>query len=322
MTVDKVLEAGADLDREIRLPRMQQGPQPQHLLITLLGDYWYARTEHLPSAALVALLGEFGISQVAARAALSRLARRGLLEVSKQGRRTYYALTGRATRVLSGGVQRIMSFGMTARPWDGSWRIAIFSVPEEQRDLRHSARARLRWLGFAPLYDGVWISPNDVAADAAAALAGLGVRSYSVMAAQAPVGVPQGQDPLDAWDLAELRDGYERFVSEREDLLRRARDGAVSTSEALLARTDVMDTWRQFPNLDPELPAELLPEDWPLQRAHDMFARLYDNLGPLAEIRVRQIVTRFSDELGALVRHHTTGSVLDRARLPIATDSV
>lgn len=312
MTVDKVREPASDLEQEIRLPRMQQGPQPQHLLITLLGDYWYARTEHLPSAALVALLGEFGISQVAARAALSRLARRGLLEISKEGRRTYYALTGRATSLLSGGVQRIMSFGMTARPWDGSWRIAIFSVPEEQRDLRHSARARLRWLGFAPLYDGVWICPHEVEADAAEALGGLGVQSYSVLAAQAPPGVPQGLDPLDAWDLAELRAGYDRFVDEREDLLRRARDGAVSTAEALLARTDVMDTWRHFPNLDPELPMELLPADWPLKRAHDVFAELYDHLGPLAEIRVRQIVARFSDELGALVRHHTTGSVLGR----------
>jgi phenylacetic acid degradation operon negative regulatory protein len=312
MTIEKVRDEapGADLDREIRLPRMQQGPQPQHLLITLLGDYWYARTEHLPSAALVALLGEFGISQVAARAALSRLARRGLLEVSKEGRRTYYAMTDSASAMLRGGARRIMSFGMTARTWDGSWRIAIFSVPEEQRDLRHAARGRLRWLGFAPLYDGVWISPHDVAGDAAEALDGLGVRSYSVLAAQAPPGVPQGLDPLCAWDLAELRSSYDRFVSEREALLRRALDGAVSTAEALLARTDLMDTWRHFPNLDPELPAELLPPDWPRKRAHDMFAQLYDHLGPLAEIRVRQIVERFSDELGALVRHHTTRSML------------
>ena len=59
------------------LPRSQVGSQPQHLLITLLGDYWFLRSEHIPSAALVELLGEFGISAVGSRAALSRLARRG-----------------------------------------------------------------------------------------------------------------------------------------------------------------------------------------------------------------------------------------------------
>jgi phenylacetic acid degradation operon negative regulatory protein len=30
--------------------------------------------------------------------------------------------------------------------------------------------------------------------------------------------------------------------------------------------------WRRFPFLDPDLPAELLPADWPRPRAHDLFA--------------------------------------------------
>src|SRR5215472_7508770 len=45
--------------------------RPPRLLLTLLGDYWWRRTEPLPSAALVALLAEFGVSDSAARAALS-----------------------------------------------------------------------------------------------------------------------------------------------------------------------------------------------------------------------------------------------------------
>jgi phenylacetic acid degradation operon negative regulatory protein len=67
---------------DVALPRMQAGGSPQHLLLTLLGDYWYGQRAALPSAALVSLLGEFGITEVSARAALSRLARRGLLELS------------------------------------------------------------------------------------------------------------------------------------------------------------------------------------------------------------------------------------------------
>jgi phenylacetic acid degradation operon negative regulatory protein len=297
-------------EQEVRLPRMQSGPQPQHLLITLLGDYWYDRGEHLPSAALVALLGEFGISRVAGRAALSRLARRGLLESSKEGRRTYYGLTERAAGVLSEGGQRIMSFGTTTRAWDGRWRIAVFSVPEDQRDIRHVARTRLRWLGFAPLYDGVWISPRDASDAAARTLAELGVPSYTVFTARVVPDVPQGVVPLDAWDLDDLRGRYESFVTERAELLGRTREGTVSAAEALPARTAVMDTWRQFPNLDPELPAELLPDDWPRGRARAVFAELYDSLGPLAEVRVRQLVAAASPELARLVGHHTTGSQL------------
>ena len=44
--------------------------RPPRLLLTLLGDYWWQRTEPLPSAAIVALLAEFGVSDSAARAAL------------------------------------------------------------------------------------------------------------------------------------------------------------------------------------------------------------------------------------------------------------
>ncbi|RAY15879.1 PaaX family transcriptional regulator [Actinomadura craniellae] len=294
-----------DSPAELKLPRTQSGPQPQHLLITLLGDYWYGRDEHLPSAALVELLGEFGISAVAARAALSRLARRGLLESSKLGRRTSYGLTDRAARVLSDGMQRIMSFGLATRPWDGLWRVVAFSVPEEQRDVRHAARNRLRWYGFAPLYDGVWVSPRDGEQAAAESLAELGVRTYTVLTAQAPPGVPQGCDPLDAWDLDDLRSHYDAFVAERGDLLARTRAGAISAAEALLARTAVMDTWRHFPNLDPELPEELLPADWPRRRAYEVFVELYNSLGPLAEIRVRQVVARHSPTLAPLVHQHT-----------------
>jgi phenylacetic acid degradation operon negative regulatory protein len=309
MTSADAVDPGAedDPEQELSLPRAQSGPQPQRLLITLLGDYWHGRPEHLPSAALVALLGEFGISAAAARAALSRLVRRGVLESSRTGRRTGYGLTRRASTaaLLDRGTRRIMSFGAGSRPWDGQWRMVVFSVPEERRNVRHAARARLRWLGFAPLYDGVWISPHDAGAEAAQALGRLEVRNYVVMTAQVPPDVPQGVTPLDAWDLDEIRSRYDDFVSRWEQWPVRAREGAVGTAEALRARTELMYGWLHFPSLDPELPAELLPADWPRGRAYEIFTELYDSLGPLAEIRVRQTVGRFAPELAPLVRHHT-----------------
>ena len=44
----------------------------QQLLVTLISDYWFASTEPIPSAALVALLAEFGVTETGSRAALSR----------------------------------------------------------------------------------------------------------------------------------------------------------------------------------------------------------------------------------------------------------
>ncbi|TYB57390.1 PaaX family transcriptional regulator [Nonomuraea sp. PA05] len=291
---------------DVDLPRFQAGAPPQHLITTLLGDYWISRSEQLPSAALVRLAGEFGVSAVAARAALSRLARRELLESSKVGRRTYYRLTDRAADVLEDGRKRIMSFGLAQGAWDGTWVVAAFSVSEEQRDLRHALRSRLRWLGFAPLYDGLWVSPTAEADAAAAVLTELGVPVATVFLARA-LDLPGFRAPQEAWDFDQLRRTYEDFAAQYAPLLTRVRNGTVGASEALVARTGIMDTWRTFPNHDPDLPAELLPGGWPRSAARDVFVEIYDTLGPLAEFRVKQIVGEFEPALAELVAHHRTG---------------
>jgi phenylacetic acid degradation operon negative regulatory protein len=280
--------------------------QPRHLLVTLLGDYWWDRAEYLPSAALVGLASEFGVTPAAARAALSRLRRRGLLASSKTGRRTYYGLTQRARLVLAEGRDRIMAFGTRSEPWDGRWTVAAFSVPEAQRALRHVLRTRLQWLGFAPLYDGVWVSPHDFVGPALDVLRDLKVERATVMLATIPAGRPLAGTPITAWDLEHIHKLYRSFVEEYEPLLERVRQGGVGASEALITRTALMDTWRNFPNLDPELPDQLLPPGWPRRQARDTFTEVYNGLGPLAEVRVKQVVSRYAPELTGFVRHHTT----------------
>jgi phenylacetic acid degradation operon negative regulatory protein len=297
---------GGPASDRIHLPRMQAGAQPQHLLITLLGDYWYGRREHLPSAALVRLLAEFGVTPVGARAALSRLARRGLLESSKYGRRTYYRLTERAAVVIADGARRIFSFGTSSRSWSGQWTVAAFSVPEEQRDLRHALRSRLRWLGFAPLYDGVWVTAGDETAAATALLKELEIGTATVMTAAVAPGSPLSGDPLTAWDLEGLRRRYLEFADKYGPLLERIGAGEVGASEALVGRTAVMNEWRNFPNLDPDLPPELLPQPWPRAEARRVFAEVYNGLGPLALGRVRHVLAELSPELAGLARFHTT----------------
>ncbi|WP_281904052.1 PaaX family transcriptional regulator [Phytohabitans aurantiacus] len=296
----------ATTDNDLDLPRMQAGGSPQHLLLTLLGDYWYGQRAALPSAALVALLGEFGITEVSARAALSRLARRGLLEQSKTGRRTSYALSERAAEVLREGSRHIMSFGGAESSWSGRWTVAAFSVPEDQRDLRHALRTRLGWYGFAPLYDGLWVSPHERVAQVTAVLAELGIDRATVFASELADGSPPGGHPIHAWDLDALRVQYERLLEEYEPVRVKWRDGKVGTAEALVARTALMDDWRNFPNLDPELPAGLLPKRWPREQARQLFIELYDGLAQLSEQRVVQVVGQFDADLAHLVRSHTS----------------
>jgi phenylacetic acid degradation operon negative regulatory protein len=285
--------------------------RPPRLLLTLLGDYWWQRTEPLPSAAIVALLAEFGVSDSAARAALSRLTRNGLLVTSKTGRRTFSRLSSRAAAILDDGARRIFSFGATNQPWDGMWSLVAFSIPEDNRAARDALRKQLRWLGFAPLYDGLWVSPRDHAAEVIGYLKDLDITTATAFrAASVPDG---GGIPARAWDLNGLWARYEHFIGLAGRLRDTTAAGQVPPIDALIARTRVMDEWRAFPGLDPDLPAELLPSGWPRAAARELFIGCYDLLGPLAAKRVRQIITRHSPELAGRAAYHSSELKLSTA---------
>ncbi|MEU9880929.1 PaaX family transcriptional regulator [Streptomyces phaeochromogenes] len=271
--------------------------------MTLLSDYWFGLTEHLPSAALVELLAEFDISEPSARAALNRLTKRGLLVSSKRGRNTYYGLHAQAIPLLEDGRKQVVAFGaQDAGPWDGMWTVVAFSVPEAERQLRHGIRTNLRWHGFAALYDGLWCSPWDKRDAAFEILSELGVRSATVMRA----GIDERSivQAVSAWDLEELKQQYIAFEEEFSPVLENTRRGALTASQALVARTKVLDSWRNFLGAEPDLPTELLPEDWPRSRTRRLFFELHDGLAPVAKARCQQIIARYAPELATLVTQH------------------
>ncbi|GAA4878927.1 PaaX family transcriptional regulator C-terminal domain-containing protein [Actinomycetospora straminea] len=295
-------------EARVEAERAAVSARPQHLLLTLLGDHWYPERVDLPSTVLVSLLGEFGVAQANARAALSRLARRGLLLSRRDGRRTNYALTDEGIRTLDAGTERIFTFARGTSTWDGRWTLVTFSVPEEQRTVRSHLRSRLGWLGFAPLFDAVYAAPGDREHDAVAVLAELGVQKAAVVVGRASSAIAGG-DPARAWDLEDLRRRYEEFAARFAPLGDLVDE--LTPAQALVARTAAIDVWREFPGLDPELPQELLPEHWPQARARELFAALYDGLAPAATERVRELVHEGAPDRAPLVSFHTTCDALD-----------
>ncbi|MEV5824148.1 PaaX family transcriptional regulator C-terminal domain-containing protein [Spirillospora sp. NPDC052242] len=306
--VEAVLETGAEA--AVDLPRVQVGSNPQHLVLGLFMDYWPDRAAYLPSAAMVELLTEFDNTAPSARAAIARLARRNVLEAAKKGRRTYYRLTATAARSLGRVQERVVRFRAEERPWDGAWTTVMFSVPEERRDVRHVARTRLRYLGYAPLYDNVWVSPRADRDQTVELFESVGVANATVLRAEVTYAAGGG-DPLSAWDVDAIGARYAEYIAEFAPLLERVEHGRVGAAEALVARTEVKESWRELLSVDPELPADLLPAGWPGRRARRIFAGVYDGLGPLAEARVRQLIAKYDPELAGRARHRTTTTITE-----------
>jgi phenylacetic acid degradation operon negative regulatory protein len=299
---------------DIAPPRVQSGPQPQRIILSLLGDYWTGADESIPSATLVRLTAEFGITESSARVALSRLARRGFLTVSKSGRNTSYSLTPRAERFLADGVHGIMSFGLPRLKWDGLWWCVGFSVPEGDRRLRHVLRSRLRWVGFAPLYDGLWVCARDRGAHALQVLDELGIQTATVFSAEVLPGSPAGGAPQLAWDLDDARAEYQLFIKRHTPVVKRLRAGRVVPTEALVERFSALDDWLAISLSDPELPDVLLPPKWPRDEARAVMVEVYDQLGKLAAQRVREVLAETVPHLTGYVRSFASSEVTSRHR--------
>lgn len=296
-------------------PLAQAGPQ--HLLITLLGTYFLGQRGPIPSAFLVKLLQEFGISEVGARNGVSRLAKRGLLELcdERRGRQTYYRLSQEAHEHHPERLSEIVTFGQTPILWDGTWNVVMFSVAERDRSVRHLIRQQLAGQRYGMLFDGVWVRPGLAAEHVKIALRSVGVHRAVVLNGASVEAVFGDADPVTAFPLDDLRARYESFIEHIDELTTRMRSGSISPAEALVRRSEVMDSWRYFPDNDPLLPAEILPPDWPLERARESFQIAYDGLAELADHRLRALLSDYDSAFAANVRS-VTAAELESMNIP------
>lgn len=290
----------------VQLPRRQSGSSPQSLAVTLLADYTVHTRAWLPSAAIVALLAESGVTTANARAAISRLARRGVVEIGRQGRRSSYRLTQPTADNLLRGGSLIAAFAAEGKPWDGWWTVIAFSLPQQASADRRGLREQLRWRGYAPLYDGLWVSPHPLDRASRAELQHLTLGTVTVFRAQhVEIEAATGRAPIEAWDTDALARQYAAFIERWSNLLPRVQTGAVTGAEAVQARTESMDTYRRFPTLDPRLPIELMPEDWPRAEARAVFIAIYDGLAKPAQEHVRAVADRFAPGSRPNIRAHS-----------------
>jgi phenylacetic acid degradation operon negative regulatory protein len=261
----------------------------QKLIVTMLGDYRVIAAKGIFSSALVRVLAEFEVSADAARAALSRLVKANVLARTKLGRETIYRLTSEAVGLFDESTGRIMNFGAD-KQWDGKWTILSFSLHNENPSLRYNIRNQLRSLGFAPLYDRLWLAAQCPPKTAEKALVDLGVKDQIIFRGEHATSGDALRRVIESWDLPNLRSGYERFLNKFPALQARISNDSISPAEAFRIRTQLMDDWREFPRVDPELPIELLPPDWPRADARKVFVTTYAALAPMAEIRFRSLV--------------------------------
>ncbi|MDP4502274.1 PaaX family transcriptional regulator [Nonomuraea turcica] len=252
--------------------RRPTGASARSLLLTVLGEFVLPRSGEVWTGTLVTALGALGVEEKSARQALSRTAAEGLLTSVRHGRKVRWNLTEAGDRLLREGTERIYGFMRGPHGWDGRWLVLTAGVPEAQRQLRHRLRTKLTWLGLGSPSPTLWIVP-DASKEAAVREVirelDLADRAYAWTGPSAGIGDTATLINA-AWDLDDVEKRYLAFIERFEGL------PVESDRDAFVNQVLLIQEWRRFPFLDPDLPAELLEHDWPGPRAAAVFHDLHN----------------------------------------------
>jgi phenylacetic acid degradation operon negative regulatory protein len=270
--------------------RESGSPSARSLLLTILGEFVHPRRGEVWTGTLVEAFGALGIEEKSARQALSRVAGEGLMSSTRHGRRVRWQLTGAGDQLLREGTERIYGFMRQPHPWDGRWLVLTVRVPESQRQLRHRLRTRLTWLGMGSPSHGLWVVPDAGKQDGVRAVIeelGLRERAFAWAGTATTAGDPATLMAA-AWDLNDVEKRYLAFIDQFERLR------APTARDAFVNQVNLVQKWRWFPFLDPDLPSELLDHDWPGPRAAATFHDRHDRWHRTAQAEWE----RMDDEAG------------------------
>lgn len=260
--------------------------RPRSLVIDMCGEYLRYVGPDVRQVQVTRLLGDFGVSAATVRVTMARLRADGWFTARKEGRETIHTITPALVDLLDEGRQRI--FAAPAQPWSGAWTMAVHRLSDTDRVERARLRRTLAWHGFGALDTSTWLAPGDRRAELRSGLDGDVSESLDLLLCESE-GPEHDRDlARRCWDLEALAADYRAFLDEHRELAATA--SRLRGSDALLARTELVGTFRHFPFRDPRLPAELRPDAWPGDDAHAAFRTAYDALGPAARTHVEELV--------------------------------
>lgn len=254
----------------------------QSMILTIYGDYISHYGNKIWIGSLIQLMKVFGHNEQAVRVAVSRMMKQGLLQSEKRGNKSYYELTERGVSRINEAARRI--YKLEPHEWDGKWRVVMYNIPEEKRQVRDELRKELQWSGFGNLSNGCWISPNNFEKEIHLLISKYEMEEYVQLFLSKHIG-PQPDFTLveKCWPLQEIAEKYDQFIAiySKKYIIHQSLIGSgdMSDEECFIARAKLVHEYRKFLFIDPFLPKELLPEGWSGNHAALLFNQYYKILG-------------------------------------------
>jgi phenylacetic acid degradation operon negative regulatory protein len=262
-----------------------EGSAPS-LLLTVLGELVIPDGEPAWTASLLYVLAGLGVSEQAARQTIARACDRGWITSERVGREVCWSVTSELTEMIDDTTQRVMSLNAAPEVWDGNGIFLNVIVPQEKRAVRKRLYSALGWSGFGNPMPGLWTSPHiDRFAEAKAIIEELGLRETTIMSIGrlADTGLTVPEIIARAWSLDDVAARYAKLLDTFQEMEPAPGD------QVLFSYLALVDEWRKFPAMDPQLPRDVLP-DWIGRRAADTFVTLRAEWEPAARERWAEVV--------------------------------
>jgi phenylacetic acid degradation operon negative regulatory protein len=195
------------------------------------------------------------------------LIRRVFYQLKKQGLITYAKRLWQQPQITKQGLQRLNSIlpGYdSVRAWDNRLYLITYDIPEKNRPKRDKLRRFLKQIGCGLLQESVWLTPynprqllkefivnNDL----------IGLVLVSDLGKDGSIGEEDTLDLIErVYHLSEINLQYQQFI--RKWLNQTINDQAVWEFLSILAN-------------DPQLPFELLPDNWQGEKAWQIIQPVY-----------------------------------------------
>ena len=278
-----------------KVSKLQRGLtlRANSLLVTLYGDALAARNAPVSLGSLIALAGLFGLSSRLVRTSAFRLTADGWFDVTRQGRRSFYALSDTGQLRVVHAQRRIYDFAPL--PWAGSWTLALVDAR-----LKASTRQRLKrellWAGFGQLSNNVFAHPHADHTTLKDIITSTDTHNQVVvLSAQSIDGY--AEHPLatvmqDTFKLAAVGRAWNEFIKRFTPISQDA--ATLAPVSAFFTRTLLIHEYRKVLLRDPQLPQALLPADWPGSVARQLCETLYQSLAASSAVYLADHVSCIS----------------------------
>lgn len=240
---------------------------------------------------LYAIAPLLGMTDQQVRLCVKRLVTEGRFTQEGRGRKAVLRATGATEQTLGPDVEFVAhAFRQDAglAPWDGTWHLVAFAVPETARSARDALRAALTRLGGAPVQGGLYVSANAWEPYVEDQARHLDVLDHLTLLTTDNLRHGNEHDPAaiarTLWPQDEIADRYQRLASAARPRLRRLQeDACLPGPQRLTIAVELAAEFTRAMEPDPLLPPELLPQPWPGTQARELVAQCWSLLDKYTE---------------------------------------